>query len=67
MNNYNNRSMTSQDPRYLQRNRFDGDMQTNAQDTEEEQMKRRRNQVRDALNRTKDVGKIEKIAEILRV
>jgi hypothetical protein len=33
----------------------------------EEQMKRRRNQVRDALNRTKDVGKLEKIAEILGV
>jgi hypothetical protein len=65
MNNYNNRSMTSQDPRYLQRQ---SGMQPNVlPDTEEEQMKRRRNQVRDALNRTKDVGKIEKIAEILRV
>jgi hypothetical protein len=30
-------------------------------------MKRRRNQVRDALQRTKDVGKLEKIAEILGV
>ncbi|MBD1210659.1 MAG: hypothetical protein H9535_19685 [Ignavibacteria bacterium] len=68
MNNYNNRSITSNDPRYLQRNRFDGGMQPNAADNNaEEQMKRRRNQVRDALNRTKDVGKIEKIAEILRV
>lgn len=65
MNNYSNRSMTSNDPRYLQRQ---SGMQPNAVENDaEEQMKRRRNQVRDALNRTKDVGKIEKIAEILRV
>ena len=65
MNNYNNRSMTRQDPRYLQRQ---SGMQPNAANNDaEEQMKRRRNQVRDALNRTKDVGKIEKIAEILKV
>jgi hypothetical protein len=66
MNNYNNRSMTSNDPRYLQRQ--SGMHPNYAADSDaEEQMKRRRNQVRDALNRTKDVGKIEKIAEILRV
>ncbi len=58
--------MTSQNPRYLQRT---NGMQPNyaADSDAEEQMKRRRNQVRDALNRTKDVGKLEKIAEILRV
>jgi hypothetical protein len=62
MNNYNNRSMQSQDPRYLQRQ-----VTTREAADTDEMMRRRRNQVRDALNRTKDVGKIEKIAEILRV
>lgn len=65
MNNYNDRSMRSADPRYLTR---DYKMPPNAeQHTVDETLKRRRNQVRDALNRTKDVGIIEKIAEILRV
>ena len=62
---YNNRSMQSEDPRYLQRS--NGFQPRSEETADEEQMKRRRNQVRDALNRTKDIGKIEKIADILRV
>ena len=41
--------------------------QTPKPQTETEHLKRRRNQVRDALNRCNDIVKIEELAAILRV
>jgi hypothetical protein len=57
MNNYNNRSMTSQDPRYMQRDRMSAVVKPVSPKEAQEAIEPLKNQVGDALKNDKEAMK----------